>query len=235
MKSISYLSLFLLLAGNALAQKGEIIRVPAGQDLATVVSEYGVYRLPAFTKGTVYFKDGNMGKEMMNYNILSGQMLYIDKQGDTLAISIPDEIKKLDINGAIFYYNNKTYLEELAATPAASLVMQRFVAVRFEKKGAFGSTDPSGSITSYNTYFAGVGTSNASYRLLVNEDAVVRKQNVYYLLTSSNLQLPANKRGFMDAFPRNRKKLESYLDNNKADFNSVADLIQLMGVGVARD
>ena len=233
MKYTCYAPFFLLLISTAVAQNREVIRVPAGNDIAAAVSEHGLYRLPVFTRGTVYFKDGNLGKELMNYNILSAQMLYIDKKGDTLAIAIPDEIKKLDINGAIFYYNNKTWLEEIAATPAISLVTARYVNVHYERKGAFGSPNPAGSISSYNTYFAGVGTGNSSYRLVVNEDAVVKKETGYFLLSKYNQQFPASRKGFLASFPHNRKKIESYLDNNKVNFNSVGDLIQLLGIAVS--
>jgi len=234
MKYLFFSPVFLFfISPAAIGQSREVIRVPAGSDIAAAVSESGLYRLPAFTKGTVYFKDGNIGKELMNYNILSAQILYIDKRGDTLAIAAPEEIKKLDINGAIFYYNNKNYLEEIAATPAVSLVMQRNVSVHFEKIGAYGNTDPSGSITSYNTYVAGVGTGNAAYRLFVNEDAVVKKQELFYLLSKYNIQEPASRRGFLAMFPKNRKNIESYLDNNKVNFNSTSDLLQLLSIAAS--
>ncbi len=233
MKHTFCIPVFLLFVTNVIGQNRQVIKVPAGNDIAAAISDYGMYRLPAFSQGTVYFKDGNLGRELMNYNILTAQMLYIDKKGDTLVISIPDEIKKLDINGAIYYYHNKTWLEEIAATSTISLVIRRDVNIHFEKKGAFGSSDPSGSISSYNTYFAGVGSGNSSYRLQVNEDAVVKRETSYFLLSKYNVQMPASKKGFLAAFPHNSKKIESYLANNKVDFNNVGELIQLLAIAAA--
>lgn len=233
MKQTFCIAALLLLIAHINGQNRQVIRVPAGNDIAAAVSDYGMYRLPSFSTGTVYFKDGNIGREMMNYNILTAQMLYIDKKGDTLAIAIPDEIKKLDINGAIYYYNSKTWLEEIAAAPAVSLVARRDVNIHFEKKGAFGSSDPSGSISSYNTYFAGAGNGNASYRLQVNEDAVVKRETSYFLLSKYNVQMPATKKGFLHAFPHNNIKIESYLADNKVDFNNLGELIQLLGIAAA--
>jgi hypothetical protein len=214
---------------STIAQTTETTRVTAGNDIAKAVSAYGMYRLPVFTRGTLFFKDGSLGKESLNYNMLINQMMYIDKKGDTLAIAAPEEIKKTAIDGLVFYYDKKRWLEEITAAAGTSLVVQRTVKINFEKEGAFGMPNPAGSITSYNTYTSG----NISYHLFVNEDAVVRKEIIYFLLSAQNEPVPATKKNFLALFSKNKKSIESYLDNNKVNFSKEQDLIQLLSIAVS--
>src|SRR5450432_82090 len=117
-------ALIILLVTNfcAKAQTTETIRVNAGDDIATAVSSYGIYRFPSFTSGSILLKDGRQGTELLNYNILYGRIMYIDRtKGDTLAIGIPDQIKQVTIKGIHFYYDNKDCEEEIAGASTASL------------------------------------------------------------------------------------------------------------------
>ena len=216
-----------LLANTAVsAQTTEIIKVAAGNDIATAVSVYGIYRLPAFANGTVYFKDGKLGKELLNYNILNGQVMYVTKQGDTLAIASPAEIKKVAINNIIFYYAKDSWLEDIGDATAATLVVKRKVNIRYEKKGAFGLSDNTNDVDSYTSYTS----DHASYQLFINDDASVTRITSYFLLTANGQLLPANKGNFYNQFASNKKDIENYLSSNKVNFNKEQDLVHLLAV-----
>ncbi|HTL08563.1 MAG TPA: hypothetical protein VL307_09915 [Chitinophagaceae bacterium] len=230
----------LLLAGylvmtsiTGMAQSTEIIRVPAGGDLGAAISIYGLYRLPAFVQGNVYFRDGSLGKEWMNYNLLTAKMQYLSK-GDTLDITDIASIAKVQMGNLIFHVVDKRWMEQLATAAPISLLVERTVGIRFERKGAFGNTDPSGSITSYNSFVAGAGTGNASYRLQVNEDAVVKKQNRYYLLGADGAAVPATRKGFFQVFPKRAEPITAYLERVKTDFGKIEDLLQLLSVATGK-
>ena len=227
MKNALPLSFILLLSAISVsAQTSETIKVAAGKDIAAAVSVYGIYRLPAFVSGTIFFKDGKLGKEVLNYNILNDEVMYVDKKGDTLAIAFPEEIKKIDINGIVFYYDKKGWLENIADAPAASLVVKRKITIHYEKEGAFGISNSTNGIDSYTTFTS----NNSSYHLIVSDDATLKKQTSYFLLTKNSLLLPASKGNFLNQFAPSKKDIESYLSNNKVNFNKEKDLIQLLAV-----
>ena len=219
-------SILLLTAISAAAQNTETIRVKAGKDIAEAVSAYGIYRLPAFTNGTVFFKDGKIGKEVLNYNILNDEMMYTTGKGDTLAIALPEEIKKIDISGVVFYYDKKGWLESIADAAPATLVVKRKITLHYEKEGAFGIPNATNGIDSYTTYTS----NNSSYHLYVGEDATLKKLTTYFLRTRDGQLLPASKGNFLNQFAGNRKNIETYLGTTKINFNKEQDLIQLLGI-----
>lgn len=232
MKPYLFICLFLLLtAFFAAAQTSETVRVSTGDDLATAVSVYGIYRFPAFTTGTILLKDGRQGKELLNYNILNDEMMYIDKKGDTLAIGIPDQIKKITINGTDFYYDKKESLEEISKAATISLVIKRRILIDYQKERALGVSSGSGG--SIDTYATLPGVS--SYHLVINEDAIVRKRISYFLLTAEGRQLPATRANFISVFIKNKENIEAWLSNHTVNFHSEPDLVQLFRIAAAEN
>ena len=231
MKPFVWILFILLQAGlQAAAQSTETVRVAAGDDITAAISATGLYRFPAFTSGIVLLKNGQQGKEMLNYNILSEQAVYINEKGDTLAIGIPDQVKKITISGTDFYYDKKECLEEIANAGGTSLLIKRIINITYQKKGAFGTTSTGGG--GIDTY-SELPASNSAYHLTVDEDAVVQKRILYFLRTAEGRQLPANKANFLTVFAKNKENLNHYLDANRINFTRQQDLVQLLGIAAA--
>lgn len=216
---------------QASGQTTETVKIAAGSDIAAAVSAYGIYRLPAFTKGTVFFKDGKMGKELLNYNILNDQVLYISKTGDTLAVAAPEEIRKIELAAVPLYYDKKGWLEAVAVAGNTQLLVKRKISIHYEKEGAFGISNSTNGIDSYTMFTS----NNNSYHLVVSEDAVIKRFSSWWLLQQSGQVLPASRSGFMNAFANRQKAIGSYLDNHKVNFNKEADLRDLLAIAVADD
>lgn len=230
MKRTGMLIILMAIHFYAAAQSTQTVKVNAGDDIAAAISSNGIYRFPSFVSGDILLKNGNHGTQLLNYNILSDQMMYIDKKGDTLAIGIPDQIQKIIISDTGFYYYKKGCVEEIAYTPTASLVVERKVSVHYQKKGAFGNSNGVGTgIESYTMLPAAAST----YHLTVNEDAVIRKAITYFLFTSEGSLLPANKNNLIRLFPKNKENIESWLNTHKINFNKQSDLADLFGVAAA--
>lgn len=214
---------------QATAQTTETIKIAAGNDIAAAVSVFGIFRLPAFVQGTVFFKDGKIAKESLNYHILNDQILYVNKTADTLAIALPEEIKKVEIDGIVFYYEKKGWLEGVADAGNTHLVIKRKISIHYEKEGAFGISNSTNGIDSYTTFTS----NNSSYHLVVSEDAAVKKSTSWWLLPESGQPFPANSSGFLNVFAKNRKAIDSYLDSHKVNFNKEADLRALLAIAGA--
>lgn len=214
---------------QAHAQTAETVKIAAGNDIAAAVSAFGIYRLPAFANGTVFFKDGKLGKEALNYNILNDQVLYISKNGDTLAIASPEEIKKIELAGLVFYYEKNGWLEAIADAANTHLAIKRKISIHFEKEGAFGISNTTNGIDSYTTFTS----NNNAYHLVVNEDAALKRLTSWWLLPESGQVLPASKSGFTKVFSKNRRAINSYLDGHKVNFNKEADLRALLAIAGA--
>ncbi|MEP6747081.1 MAG: hypothetical protein ABJB86_05115 [Bacteroidota bacterium] len=231
MKYHTTVLLILLLVNFYASAQTETIRVNAGDDIATAVSPYGIYRFPAFTNGIIQLKDGRQGEERLNFNVLSDQIMYIDKKGDTLAIGIPGQVKKITINETNFYYDKTACVEEIANSAIASLVVKRKISVDYQPKGEFGTSVPNtGGVDVYKQL-----PSRTDYHLVANEEAIIKKITSYFLITGEGQQIPATKSNFISLFAKNKDNIKRYLSSNKVDFNKERDLVQLLGIAASGD
>ena len=208
----------------ATAQETEQITVKAGEDIATVLSSYGMYRFPAFTEGTVAFKGGKIASGKMNYNIYLTLLQFIDANGDTLAISDPETIDSVTIGSNLFYYK-KGYCQVMANYNDCKLLMKQKVDFRPVKLGAFG-THVSG--TGAQTYESLSTPSVINSRLLFNEDIIVARETSYYLVYKKYIQEQASRRAFLSAFPDYKTSIETFIKTNNTNFKKLDDLEKLM-------
>ena len=222
-----YVMIFLLLSQSllALAQETEKITVRSGQDIATVLSSYGLYRLPAFTNGLVTFKDGSTGGGKMNYNVYAGEIQFIDAKGDTLSLANAELVDSVQIDTCLFFYR-KGYLQVVAGNGSTKLLMKQHIEFRPVKIGAYGNQSPGSSIENYGKASTSPYVNNT--HLTLNEDIVVIRQTSYYLFYKKYREEKANRPGFLAAFPNLQDKIIAFISANKTDFSNGADLRRLM-------
>jgi len=212
---------FLMLA--AAAQESEKITVKAGEDISAVLSSYGMYRFPSFKDGIVTFRNGNTAAGKMNYNIYLSLIQFVDAKGDTLAISNPETIDSVSIDSNLFYYN-KGYFQVVASYENCKLVMKQKIDFRPVKIGPFGIQANGTSGLSYES----LSNSHViNSRLLLNEDIIVIRQNIYYLFYKKYREEKANRQGFLAAFPALGSQIETFIKANKINFQNLEDLKKL--------
>jgi hypothetical protein len=227
MKVFLRLFLFITLLGYCLVVPAQTtITVKAGTRVIDYFPFQERYRYPEFIQGKVQFRNGMFTAAKLNYNILLGEMQFIQKR-DTLAIGNVKDIDHVEIDLDTFYFDNG-YLEILAGNGRATMAVKQYVKfMDVKKSGAYGDKNSTGAIDTYSSVTLGQG--NRNYKLIINEDIVLSRNTEYYIGDPQNGFLPYRKNYITRLFPQQRSEIENYLKRNPVDFKEEDDLLRLTG------
>jgi hypothetical protein len=213
----------LLVTGLVAQQSGKIL-IKAGEDIGLKLAKE-VYIFPDFTLGVVTSKDGSVSKGLLNFNLLNGEMQFIEPKGDTLSLADEQTIKLITIGKDSFYYDH-VYLRLVASNPVVKLaIRERLKVVDKQRIGAYNQPSSSASIEAQNIYNSGA----AIHRLNVKEDILMAKETLYYLGDKYNHFILANKKNLIKLFYRKQDEIEDFLRANRIDMTRLEDLVTLMG------
>jgi len=220
-----FVILLLLLPAWVSAQNREIVEAASGEDLTTKVSTQFQYLFPDFTNGEVFYK-GHNGSGKLNYNMLLGEMQFVENQ-QVLALANVEDVIVVTINGRNFYpFKGGEFAEELGSAGQVQLrVRYKGNAAQHSKKGAYGTSSSTSSITSYSS----ISSDNRQYELTVTEKVLVTVNYFYYLVTSNGkYTLIQNVKAFTKLFPAYRNQIEAFAKEHKTRFNNGDDLKALL-------
>src|SRR3979490_1611624 len=94
-KSLSILS-GLLFSICVQAQNNKI-EVKSTEDLKETLTTQARYKYPDFSNAIIYFKNRAATAAPLNYNLLLGEMQFVDNTGDTLSVANEMDIKYITI------------------------------------------------------------------------------------------------------------------------------------------
>ena len=206
-------------------EKNAIIINPAKQNEAELVKR--MYQYTSFMKGSAFYMDGTITQSMLNYNYLSNQIEFINPKGDTLELIHGDDFAKIVVESDSFYYYNKCFIQQVSHAPAFNLFVKKILQNSgSEKKGAYDIYSGTTAITSVNTID---DNRMNSIKLATDENIKYIFKDYYYLSGKFGQFYPATKKGAMDLFGNNQKKLKEFLEKNEINFTKREDLEKLLG------
>jgi len=223
MKYLLILFLIACINSNSQAQ-GKSIRVKAGEDLAQAYSPNGFYRFPQFLKAVVYYKNGGPSSgPLFNYNLLSGNMQFINQKGDTLDIGDPGNFDSLVFDKSVFVYK-EGFMEMVASSDSVRLLKKLVLRTQAENIGAYGLPNSTASITNMKNFTTGTSV----YSLVINQD-VILDENISWFFSSGGNTVKASKSNLLKILPGDKAaRAEAYLRQNKTSFEKETDLRKLM-------
>ncbi len=204
------------------AQEEEVYTVKAHQLIPSKV----IYALPGFTVGTAFLRDGTTARQPLNYNYLTGEMQFINRGGDTLAIADPGTIKYIAIDTAVFYYE-KGFLKQVFIVDSFKLA-ERQVLTQLPGKiaGGYGTGNEGGDGAQQ---FGNVTTEAfGTQHLRADKDISFKKVVTYYLGDRFNLFLRADKSTFTHFFSKKKALVEQYIREHNVNFKNKLDLQKLL-------
>lgn len=203
------------------AQKQEVIVVKAGTKLLDYFIVKERYLYPDFTSGRILLKNGNSSTKKLNYNILAGEIEFIEKS-DTLSIANKRDIKLILVAQDTFYYD-KGYIRQIRSDyPKVGL--KQFIELKeIQSKDSYGVASTGGSTTSYSSMPA----DGSFYKLTANKDMLFKKTIQYYFSTRDNGFQFYNRKNLLKTFPGSKDKIRGYLKTSKVKFDSREDLLRL--------
>ncbi len=222
-KIILLLTGLLLCASWSYAQERMTMKVTSGEDINQLLAT-SRFLFPEFQDANVYFKKST-SRAKMNYNMLSGEMLFIDPNGDTLALKNVSEVLAIAFGKRLFKNSPKDFVEVLAtnSTDDSELVIRRRIRKGDERKeGAYGITSSVASISSVSNVY----TESGSQALSISSEVSFKKEITYYLV-QKNKYRTADCSGFLKAYPKKKADIENYLKQTPVDFDNEADVLRL--------
>ena len=208
------------------AQEKVMLDVVSGEDLGNRVSTGMQYVFQDFTKGEVHFKNGRKNSSMLNYNMLLGEMQFLDNE-EILSLLTLKDIQMIIINNRKFFpYNNSEFCEELHMTGDVRLCVKRNARpLEQSKVGAMGIETSTRSSTTYNSIDNNSGVRND---LEVQRKILVSTKDTYYLMNKGKYYQIKNQKSFTKLFPVHSAKIEAYVIEQDTDFKNEEDLEALI-------
>ncbi len=202
------------------------IRIKADSDIKNAIPIADRYRYPQFMIGNVVYRNGVSGAGKLNYNRLLGEMQFIDVKGDTMALADEQNIAHVTIGSDRFYVNpGKGCLEVIADHKSVKLAKQVVIkSMRTEKKVAYGQSSGASSVATVQPY-----SSNSSvHRIGSTGDQVVKEEVSYFVVDQNDRYYLLNKSAIFKVFPKHKKEIEAYLNEQSVEFTEEADLKKLI-------
>lgn len=226
MKSLWFLIFTIIINTNLLFGQGsKSILVRAGEDIAKAYSPNGFYRFSQFTKATLFRKTGKSDTDkLLNYNIFSGAMQFINEKGDTLDLINPSLFDSIAIDDNIFYYEDG-FMELTANSQYFRLFKKIRIKLIPERKGAYGTSNSTGASDKISSYTFG----NSVYNISVTEDMTVKESIDWFWMDGKGKLWKANKDNLFLLLPADKQEpVKAWLKQNKTSFGKEPDLKKLL-------
>lgn len=221
-----FLGIFLIfLALNLRAQEKQVFVLNPGQRVSDVLGFSDIFHYPQFKTGIVYYRDGRAGSSKLNYNLLTGELLFIQSPSDTVALADEPTIKIITIDSDQFIYNvsAKSYFQIRDTTKKISLLRKESIKFSDSKKmGLFGQP-----IIAAADQITSLSDHGQVYNLTANEKVDLIKQPEYFFEDENGKIYPAIKKSIAKAFDKYKDPIESFLESQDIDFTKESDLKKL--------
>ncbi|MXV17020.1 hypothetical protein [Hufsiella ginkgonis] len=180
------------------------------------------YLFPGFVKGTVKFKNATQQEAQLNYNSLTQEMLFLDK--DTpLALDQTENIDTIYIQGRKFIPTEKAFFEVATTGATPLLIRHKCTVIPPGKPAGYGSTSQASGITT----LSGI-SSNLFYKLQLPADYKLIPETEFLLKKGKDYVKITGVKQFITAFPAKSDAIKAYVKQNDPNFKDPADLVKLV-------
>lgn len=208
----------------AQSQEKKTFKINPGEKLIYALPRSEVYDYPNFIPGTVNFRNDRFASALLNFNVLYGEIQFIDPNGDTLSMDDEATVRNVVIQKDTFYFD-KVFVRQIARYGEFTLAGKDFFyLVNRQKLGGFGETT-NASVDAYDQ----MSTKNYFKDLVVREILTLGKDSVFFIGDRFNRFRPANKKNILAVYGKRDKEVLAYLKDNPVNFNSESDLRKMFG------
>lgn len=213
-------------SANIYSQENLTIFIPSDRQASEILTPQKIYKYSAFKPGRIIFRDGTFSDDKFNYNYLTKEIEFINK--DTLAIAKNQmlNIRFLTVDKDTFFYNNG-YLQQVAHTASGRLLKkQMLVVTKREKIGAYNLATETSAIDSYGSFTDEFGVLTP--HLKIRENITLALRTDFYFGDRFNTFLPANKKNLQKLFPNKERQIDNYLKTHPVNFKNAEDLSKIL-------
>jgi len=193
------------------------------QGQSTSVGEMPQYLFSEFTKCDVIMKTGQINNTLMNYNIVTGKMVFLSNQ-KYYDLTNPEAVDSVMLNGCKFIPVGKSFFEVLVAKPIALFIEHKGNVLTAGKPVGYGGTSQVAS----STYISSMELSGIQTNLPLPKDYIVNPATVYWIRRGENWADFTNEKQFLDLFPDKSAQIKSFIKENRIKIDKPENLIRLV-------
>jgi hypothetical protein len=181
------------------------------------------YVFPEFSKGLIKMKNGHNDSMMMNYNMLTEEMI-IEKNGIRLAISNIGNVDTLDIENRKFVPYNKGFYEIAVNAPITLFIQHKCKLISAGNPSGYGGT----SQTSATTSLSSLSSSGGYYKLDLPDNYTISYVTQFWIRKDYTFYLANSERQVLKIFPEKTAEIKHIIKQYKLDVRKISDLTILV-------
>ena len=187
-------------------------------------AEHSHYLFPSFLEGSVLTKSGMQHRLMLNYNLLSEEMIF-DTNGEKLAMYELFKIDTIFLGGRKFIpYENK-FVEVLLVNAGYTLYAEhKCELIDVGVVDPYGVSNQTSSTSSYSSLL----TNGRSYQMELPDRYKAKQYVNYLLMRKGNVNRFTNLRQVLNYYPDKKKEAKAFVSKNDLKFGSETDMVKLI-------
>jgi len=185
--------------------------------------ELSHYLFPKFIKGTVLMVNGVKNESNLNYNTLTEEMIFENKEVK-LALGRLDQIDTVFIEGRKFIPFENRFVELIYNGKTEVFADYK---CRIKDPGtpaAYGGTSQTAATTTYSSYLSG----GQVYALKLPENIEVNKSTEYFIQKDGQLNKFFSIKQLVKIFDNQNAVIKKYLKENKVKYENQDDILKLI-------
>ena len=181
------------------------------------------YILNEFTTGEVKMKSGEISTQLLNYNILTGEMIF-DNNGKYLAIASPENVDTVYINNRKFIpLNNKFY--EVLVNSKMPLLLEFTASIKDPgTTTGYGGT----SNTTASTAWQSLISTGGAYDRKLPDGFTVIPGYTYWIMKDGKLEKAGSAKQLIKVFPDKKEMIDDFVKGHNTSFSKSDDVAALV-------
>ena len=227
-----FLLITTLFYGSSSGKRNESVYEPVA-----VSQSQSIFEFNTFKKATVVFRNKASSHVLMNYNLLHGQLQFINENADTLLLTNKYLIDQIIIENRVFVLgateqdNDLEIICEYARAGLAKL-----------NKLVLGGNASSGSAQQFRASSSSIPSS----LFITNQTGEFQWQNttlspdghlksIFYLLDANRRAYPMSQKSLHRLYPRQWSVLRTYVKTHTINYSNQEDMLRLLAYLEAND
>lgn len=186
------------------------------------------YLFDDFSKCKVKMKDKNIKTAVMNYNTVTGCMVFI-RDDEYLDLLNPEMVDTIYLNDRLFIPVGNAFYEVLQSGPVSLFIQHKGEVLPPGKPAAYGGT----SETSSSDYITTINLPQGQFNLPLPTDFKVRLTTIYRI-RQDNVWLDfTNVNEFLKLFPEKKDRLKKFIKENHLKMNNPEHVKKIVDYSVS--
>jgi|WetSurMetagenome_2_1015567.scaffolds.fasta_scaffold70508_1 hypothetical protein len=223
MKTLSLLVSILIIPIYVSGQTPQSVKMNNNKISSDAIKPELQYIFPDFQNGKIIMKNQTEVKCKLNYSFLHDEVLFINENGEKMALANPEDISEVHIANRTFIPGLKGYCEVIERGTIGLVYKWTCNISEKGKEGALGITTDAPSVVQMNR----MSFDAKEWKLDVDKEAVVSVEVIPYLKIRSKYVSLKGAKDFFKAIPGKKDEIKTYIDQNPVDFKKELDLRRL--------